>query len=114
MYSLSGTHLYLQNVTIDEASSENAILYKVKVNCVEVETLYDTGASMSVMFICFLDKFQSKPKLIKCNRNISGVGGEALMPLEECFIQLQIGKRTFCNRVVVIDNLFQMLIICMN
>ena len=30
--------------------------------------------------------------------------GEALIPLGECFIQLQIGKRKFQNRVIVIDN----------
>ena len=44
-------------------------------------------------------------KLIKCNRNISGTGGEALLPLGECFVQLQIGKRIFHDRVIVTDNL---------
>ena len=33
------------------------------------------------------------------------MGSEALIPLGEYFVQLQIGKRTFCNRVIVIDNL---------
>ena len=51
------------------------------------------------------DRLQSKPKLLKCNRNISGTGGEALIPFGESVIQVQIGKTTFCNRVIVIDNL---------
>ena len=95
----------MQNVIIDDISSENAILYKVKINGVEVEALYDTGAPISVMSKYFLDKFQSKPKLIKCNRNISGMAGETLIPLGECFIQLQAEQRTFHNRVIAIDNL---------
>ena len=95
----------MQNIIIDEISLENAILYKVKVKGVDVEALYDTGASISVMSKCFLSTFQSKAKLIKCNRNISGMGGEALIPLAECFLQLQIGKGTFHDRVIVIDNL---------
>ena len=33
------------------------------------------------------------------------MGGEALIPLGEYFIQLQMGKRTFHDRVIVIDNL---------
>ena len=95
----------MQNVIVDEVGSENAILYKVKVNGVEVEALYDTGASISVMSKWFLDRFQNKLKLIKCNWNISGAGGKALVPLGECSIQLQIGKRTFCTRVIAIGNL---------
>ena len=96
---------YVQNIIVEEVNSENAILYKVKVNSVEVEAWYETGASISVMSKCFLDKLQSKPKLIKCKRNISGAGGGTLLPLEECFIHLQTGKRTFHNWVIVIDNL---------
>ena len=54
----------------------------------------------------FLSKLPNKPKLIQCNRNISGVGGgEALIPVEECFIQLQTGRKTFRDRVIVIENL---------
>ena len=84
----------MQNIAIEEVNSENAILYKVKVNNIEEEALYDMGASISIMSKCFLDRFQNKPKLIKCHRNMSGAGGKALVPLRKCFIQLQIGKRT--------------------
>ena len=97
----------MQNVIVDEVSSENAILYKVKVNGVEVEALYNTGASISVTSKCFQDKFQSMPKLIKCDRNTSSAGGEALVPLGECFVQQQIGKRSFHNTVIARENLMQ-------
>ena len=53
---------------------------------------------------CFFERLHNKPKLIKCTRNISGAG-EALVPAGECFIQLQIGKKTFRDRVIVIENL---------
>ena len=48
-------------------------------------------------------KFKNKPKLIKCNRNISGAGGGTLNPVGEYFVQLQIGKENiqrygYCNR----------------
>ena len=80
-------------------------MYRVKVNNQEVEALYDTGASISVMAEHFFERLQNKSKLIKCNRNISGAGGEALIPVGECFNQLWIGKKTFRDRVIVIENL---------
>ena len=109
-FSNSGSELewldkYVQNVIVDEVNSEKAILYKVKVNGVEVEALYDMCVSFSVMSKCFLNRFQNKLKLLKHNRNISGAGGKVLVPSGECFIQLQIGNWTFCNRVIVIANL---------
>ena len=96
---------YIQEVTIDEINLANVILYRVKVNNLEVEALYDTGMSISVMSKHFFDRLQNKPKLIRCNRSISGAEGEALVPVGECFIQLQIGKRTFQDKVIVIENL---------
>ena len=86
---------YIQEVTIDDINLENVILYKVKVNNLEVETLYDTCASISVMAKYSFDRLQNKPKLIRYNRNISGAGGEALILEGECFLQLQIIKKTF-------------------
>ena len=65
------------------------------------------GTSISVMSKCFLNTFENKPKLIKCNRNISGAGGKPLVPLGECFFYLQIGKQTFHVRVMVIENQMQ-------
>ena len=67
---------YIHEVTIDEVNLENVILYKVKVNNVEVEALYDTGVSISVMAKCFFDRLQNRPKLIRCSRNISCAGGK--------------------------------------
>ena len=84
--------MYIQEVTINEINLVNVILYKVKVN--NVEALYDTGTSISAMSKCLFDKLQNKPKLIGCNRSISGAG-ETVVPVGECFIQLQIRKRHF-------------------
>ena len=52
----------------------------------------------------FFNKLPNKPKLIPCNRNIS-CAEEALVPVGECFIQLQIGRKTFRDRVTAIENL---------
>ena len=49
---------------------------------------------------CFCNKLQNKPKLAKWSRNILDASGEALIPIEECFIQLQIGKKLFMDRVI--------------
>ena len=65
--------------------------------------LYDTGLSLSCMAKMFFDTLPIKPKLIPCDRYILGVGGKALRPVDKCFIQLQIGKRVFRDRVVVIE-----------
>ena len=40
---------YIHEVTIDEVNLDNIILYKVKANNIEVEALYDTDKSISVM-----------------------------------------------------------------
>ena len=55
-----------------------------------VNTLYDTGGSMSCMAKRLFDTLPIKPKLMPCNRNIAGVGGKTLRPVGECFIHLQI------------------------
>ena len=69
---------HIHEVTIDEVNLENVILYKVKVNNVEVEALYDTGTSISIMSKHFFDKKQNKPKLIRFNRSISVQEGKHL------------------------------------
>ena len=94
-----------KEVMIDKASSGNVILYKVRINNKQVNAHYDTGASISVMAKLFYDKLQSKPKLAKCSRNISNVSGEALIPVGECFVQLQIGKILFRDSIIVNQNL---------
>ena len=60
---------------------------------------------MSCMAKQFFDTLPIKPKLIPCDRYIAGMGGETLKPVGKCFVQLQIGKRVFRDRVVVIKNL---------
>ena len=40
---------YIMQVTIDDVSSDNVILYTVRVKCLEVDALYDTDASISIM-----------------------------------------------------------------
>ena len=45
------------------------------------------AATHSALLVC--------PKLIQCNRNISDTKGKTLIPLGECFVQLQIGKEHF-------------------
>ena len=97
----------IKEVMIDEASSGNVILYKVRINNKQVNTLYDTGTSISVMAKHFYDMLQNKPKLAECSRNISNTSGEALIPVGKCFIHLQIGKnkKLFRDRVIMIQNL---------
>ena len=76
----------------DEASSGNVILYKVRINNKQGNVHYGTGASISIITKHFYDKLQCKPKLAKCSSNISNASGEALIPVGECFSQLQITK----------------------
>ena len=45
------------------------------------------------------------PILIKCNRSVSEAGGGVFIPVEECFISVQIGNKVFRDRVIVIENL---------
>ena len=74
-----------------------------------VNVLHDTGRLMSCMTKRFFDTLPIKPKLIPCDGYISGMGGKALKPVGECFIQLQIAKRVFRERVVVINILGKVL-----
>ena len=50
-----------KEVPVDEASSGNVILYKGRVNNTWVDSLYDTGASISVMAKHFFYRLQNKP-----------------------------------------------------
>ena len=93
------------DITIDEVNSDNTILYKVIVNNTEIEALYDTGVSISVMSQQFFNKLKNKPKLIKCNRTISEAGKGTHILVRECFIQLKIRNKKIRDRVFVIENL---------
>ena len=46
-----------------------------------------------------------KPKLIPCNKSISGPGRGVLTPVEECFVSVQIGSKVCRDWVNVIENL---------
>ena len=85
------------------SAKAHVIKYKVMVNGMPVNGLYDTGALMSCLAKQFFDTLPMKPKLIPCNRYIAGAGGKTLRPVGECFIYLQIGRRVFQERVVVIE-----------
>ena len=54
---------------------------------------------------CFYDKLQNRPNLTKYSSNISSASGKALIPIGECFIQLQISKKLSRDRAIVIQNL---------
>ena len=90
---------------MDEVKPDNTILYKVKLNNTAGEALYDTGAFIGVMSYEFFSKLENKPKLLKCNRSVSGAGGGVLIPVEKCFVSVQIGSKVLRNRVIVLENL---------
>ena len=52
----------------------------------------------------FFNGIQNKTKLIRCSRGISGAAGRTNTS-RGMFIKLQTGKRTFQDRVNIIDNL---------
>ena len=52
----------------------------------------------------FFNKLETKLKLIACNRSISGAGRGTLIPVGECFVQVQIGNKIFRDRVIIIEN----------
>ena len=79
--------------------------YKVIINDMPVNALYDNGTSTSCMAKSFFDTLPVKPKLMPCNRYIAGMGGKTLRHVGEWFVYLQIGRRIFWDRVVAIDNL---------
>ena len=68
-------------VTIDEVCQGHIIKYKIIVNDMHVNTLYDTGMSMNCMAKRFFDTLPMKPKLMQCNRYIAGTGGKTLKPV---------------------------------
>ena len=67
--------------------------------------LYNIDASMSCMAKWFFDTLPIKPKLIPCDRYSAGMRGKTLKQVGKCFVHLQIRKRVFRDRVVVIKNL---------
>ena len=81
-----------KDVTVDKASSDNAILYKVRVNNTKIEAS-----------LWFFNKLDNKPELLPCIRSIWGAGGGILIPVWECFISVQIGNKMFRDQIIVIE-----------
>ena len=81
------------------------ILYKVRVNDQPATTLFDTGASMTIISTRFFNSLKHRPKILQCSRTLRGAGGEALIPNGECFLPIKIGKEMFRGRVVIINSL---------
>ena len=96
---------YPCQVTVDKVCQGCVIKYKIMVNDVPVNMLYDTGTLMTSMAKWFFNTIPIKPKLVPCSRYIAGAGGETLRPVGKCFVWLQIRRRVFRHRVVVIKNL---------
>ena len=79
-------------------------MYRVRVNDQVVTELFNTGASMSFISAKFFDSLKHKPKIITCRRTLRVPGDEALFPKGECFLQIEIGKQIFRDRVIFVQN----------
>ena len=53
----------------------------------------------------FFRSIVDKPKVFKCNRQITNVGGDPLVLMGECFVDLKIGNRMLRDRAIIIQNL---------
>ena len=100
--------LHIQEVHVNEVGDDTSpILYRVRVNDQPAKALFDTGASMSVISTSLFDSLKHKPKIIECSRTLRGTGSEALIPKDECFLQIKIGRQIFRDRLVIVHNLNQ-------
>ena len=97
----------MKAIQVNEAETEDSkpILYKVQANGIPVVALFDMDAGMSIMSLKFLGSIVSKPKVFKCNRKVRSVGGDTLVPMGECYVELKIGKKVLKDRVIIIKNL---------
>ena len=86
-------------------NNTSPIMYRVRVNDQVATAQFDTGASMSVISMKFLNSLNQKPKIIKSSRTLTGAGGEALILKGECFLQIKIGKQTFRDQVNIVHNI---------
>ena len=84
---------FLHQVMVDKFCWGHVIKYKVFINDMHVDVLYDTGALKTCMAKRFFDTLTLKPMVLPCNRSIAGTEGEILRLVGKCFICLQIGKR---------------------
>ena len=98
--------LHIQEVYVNEVDNDiSPIMYRVRVNVHVATALFNTAASMSVISAMFFNSLKHKPKIISCRRMLRAAGGEALFPKGKCFLQIKIGKQTFRDRIIIIQNL---------
>ena len=104
----------MKEIQVNEAETDDSrpILYKVQVNGIPVIALFDMGAGMSILSSKFFSSIVNKPKVFKCNRKVRSVGGETLVSIGECYIELKIGEKVLKDRVIIIKNLNRDNIIC--
>ena len=97
----------VKEIHTNEAETEDSktIQYKVQANSIPVVTLFDTGAGMNIIFSKFFSSIVNKAKVFKCNRKIRNVGGDTLVPIGECYVDLKIGNMVLKDRVIIIKNL---------
>ena len=97
----------VKEIHVSEAKTEDSkpMLYKVKINSILADALFDTGAGMSIMSSKFFRSVVNKPKVFKCNRQIRSVRGDTLVLMGKCFVDLKIGKRMLRDRAIIIKNL---------
>ena len=73
-----------------------------KLTVYQSSNLFDTSAGMSIMSSRFFRSIINKPKVFRCNRQIRSVGGDTLMLMGECFIDLKIGNKRLKDRAIII------------
>ena len=97
----------MKEIQVNEAETEDSrpILYKIQATGVRIIALFDMGADMSIISSNFFSSIINKPKVFRCNRKVRSVGGDSLVSIGECFIELKIGKRVLKDRVIIIQNL---------
>ena len=97
----------MKEIQVNEAETEDSkpILYKAQGSGIPVVALFDMGAGMSIMSSKFFRSIVNKPKVFKCNKKVRSAGGDTLVPIGECYVELKIGKKVLKDRVIIIKNL---------
>ena len=60
---------------------------------------------MSIMSSKFCRSVVNKPNVFKCNRQIRSAGGDTLVLMGKCYVDLKIGNRMLRDRAIIIKNL---------
>ena len=96
-----------KEIRVNEAKTDDStpILYKVTINSILVVALFDTGAGMSVMSLKFFRSIVNKPKVFRSNRQLRSAGGDTLVPMAKCYVDLKISNRMLRDRAIIMKNL---------